>query len=126
MKKLKLFLMLFIAAVSTCNFVACDKDDDKGGSAIVGTWEYREPWYDDYGHYNEYVDSYTFSANGSYTNNWQEGSYTGVDRGTYTFEKSILTLKSSDGWVDVYTAKISGNKLTLIDEDGDEWVYTRK
>ncbi|MDE6864674.1 MAG: lipocalin family protein [Alistipes sp.] len=118
MKKLKLFLMLFIAAVSVCNFVSCDKDDDKGGSAIVGTWVWQED--------DDLFDSYTFSANGSYTNSWQEGSYTGFERGTYTFEKSILTMKSSDGWVDVYTAKISGNKLTLTDEDGDKWVYTRK
>lgn len=121
MKKLKLFLMLFIAAVSVCGFVSCDKDDDEGGSSpIVGTWEERE---------SGYVDIYTFSANGSYTNNWQEGNgKTGFDSGTYTYEKSILTMRSSThGWVEVYTAKISGNKLTLIDEDGDIYgVYTRK
>ena len=45
----------------------------------------------------------------------------------YTYEKSILTMRSfTYGWVDVYTAKISGNKLTLADEDGYTEVYTRK
>ncbi len=119
MKKLKLFLMLFIAAVATCGFVSCDKDDDNAdSSSIVGTWEYREPGL---------ADSYTFSADGSYTNSWQEGDgKTGFDRGTYTYEKSILTMRSfTYGWVDVYTAKISGNKLTLADEDGYTEVYTR-
>lgn len=110
--------MLFIAAVSVCNFVSCDKDDDGGSSAIVGTWVLQEDV--------DLFDSYTFSANGSYTNSWQDGSYTGFDRGTYTFEKSILTLKSSEGGVDTYQATISGNKLTLIDEDGYKEVYTRK
>ncbi len=120
MKKMKLFLMLFIAAASVCNFVSCDKDDDdKGSSAsIVGTWEYREAGW---------VDVYTFSANGSYSYSCQEGSYTGSDYGTYTYKGTTLTLNSSKygGGAEEYTATISGNKLTII-EEGDPFVYTRK
>ncbi len=110
---MKLFLMLFIAAASVCGFVSCDDDDDKGSAAsIVGTWEYR----DAYGY-----DIYTFSANGSYSNTWQDGSYIESDYGTYTYEGTTLTLSSSKYGVDTYTATISDNKLTL---DGD--VYIRK
>ncbi len=115
MKKMKLFLMMFIAAASVCGFVSCDDDDDKGSSSpIVGTWEYREPGW---------VDIYTFSADGSYTYSYQEEGYdSGSDHGTYTYEGTTLTL---DG-VEKYTATISGDKLTLIDEYGDSEVYTRK
>ena len=120
MKKLKLFLMLFIAAVSVCNFVSCDKDDDKGGaSSIVGTWVLQE---------DGDFESYTFTSGGTYTNSWQEsdGKY-GAFYGVYTYEGKTLTLKDSEhGWVDTYQATISGNKLTLIDEDGYKEVYTRK
>ncbi len=113
MKKMKLFLMLFIAAASVCGFVSCDDDDDKGSAAsIVGTWECR----DAYGY-----DIYTFSANGSYSNTWQDGSEIDSDNGTYTYEGTTLTLNSSKYGVDTYTATISDNKLTL---DGD--VYIRK
>jgi len=115
MKKMKLFLMMFIAAASVCGFTACDDDDDDKGSSsspIIGTWEYREPGL---------VDTYTFSANGSYTNSWQEGSKIDSDHGTYTYEGTTLTLNSSEYGVDTYTATISGDKLTL---DGD--VYIRK
>lgn len=123
---MKLFLMMFIVATSVCGFVSCDDDDDKGSPAsdkgpsasIVGTWEYREPGL---------VDTYTFSANGSYTNSWQEGnSKTGSDYGTYTYEGTTLTLNSSEDGVEKYTATISGDKLTLIDEYGYPEVYTRK
>lgn len=111
---MKLFLMMFIAAASVCGFTACDDDDDKGASSpIVGTWEYREPGL---------VDTYTFSANGSYTNSWYEEGYdSDSDHGTYTYEGTTLTLNSPEYGVDTYTATISGDKLTL---DGD--VYIRK
>jgi len=115
MKKLKLFLMLFVAAVSVCGFTACDDDDVKGASsAIVGTWEYREPGY---------VDTYTFSANGSFTNTWQDDldDYSGSDYGTYTYEEPMLILSYEDGDVELYMVKILGDKLTF---DGE--VYIRK
>ncbi len=114
MKKMKLFLMMFIAAASVCGFVSCDDDDDKGSSSpIVGTWEYREPGW---------VDIYTFSADGSYTYSYQEEGYdSGSEHGTYTYEGTTLTLKSSYGEVVECQATISGDKLTL---DGD--VYIRK
>lgn len=119
MKKLKLFLMLFIAAVSACNFVACDKDDDKdgGASSIVGTWVWQE---------DGMIDSYTFSANGSYTNTWQEGGYTDFERGTYTYDGKILILRDSDGDTEMCQVTISGNKLTFKYEDDGVFVYTRK
>lgn len=118
MKKLKLFLMLFVAAVSTCNFVACDKDDDKdGASSIVGTWEEK----DAYGY-----DRYTFSSNGSYTNVSEEyGKGTWTDHGTYTYDGRILTLRDSDGDIDTFDVTISGNKMTWYVE-GETCVYTRK
>lgn len=114
MKKMKLFLMMFLAAVSVCGFVSCDDDDDKGSSAsIVGTWESREPGY---------VETYTFSADGSYTNNWEEEDYTGSDYGTYTYEGTTLTVHSSKyGDVEEYIVTISGDKLTL-----NGGVYIRK
>ena len=119
MKKLKLFLMLFIAAVSVCNFVSCDKDDDKGGaSSIVGTWEDR----DEYGY-----DCYTFSSNGSYTWVVEEYGKGGADTeyGTYTYDGKHLTLRDSDGYTDTFDVTISGNKMTWYVE-GEICVYIRK
>lgn len=119
MKKLKLFLMMFIAAVSVCGFVSCDKDDDEGGSSsIVGTWEDR----DEYGY-----DRYTFSSNGSYTWVVEEYGKGGADyeSGTYTYDGKKLTLYSSDGWDDTFDVTVSGNKMTWHVE-GETYVYTRK
>lgn len=121
MKKLKLFLMMLIAAVGVCNFVSCDKDDDKGGaSSIVGTWEDR----DEYGY-----DRYTFSSNGSYTwvvEEYDKGGSTDIEYGTYTYDGKHLTLRDSYGYTDTFDVVISGNKMTWYVEGEEPCVYTRK
>lgn len=121
MKKLKLLLMMFIAAVGVCNFVSCDKDDDKGGaSSIVGTWEDRD---------EDGYDRYTFSSDGSYTWVVEEYDKSGgadTEYGTYTYDGKILTLHNSTyGWTDQFDVIISGNKMTWHVE-GETYVYTRK
>ena len=116
MKIFKLFLLFFIAAVATCNLIACkDKDDDKNNSSIVGTWEDR---------YEDGYDRITFNADGSYTWTLVDDKGTDTEYGTYTYDGRNLTLKDSDGDTDTYDVTVSGNEMIWYVE-GERWVYTR-
>ena len=117
MRKLKLFLLLFIAAVATCNLTACkDKDDDKNNSSIVGTWE-------DKGEHG--YDRITFTDNGSFKWVFVEYNYgTDTYEGTYTYDGRNLNLRYSDGDTDTYDVTVSGNEMIWYVE-GDRCIYTR-
>ena len=118
MRKLKLFLLLFIAAVATCNLTACkDKDDDKNNnSSIIGTWEDK---------YEIGYDRITFNTNGSFTWVIVEYDYgTDTKYGTYNYNGKILTLKYNDGDIKTYEVTVSGNQMIWYVE-GERWVYTR-
>ncbi len=119
MKQFKLFLMMFVAAASLCNFASCKDDDDdkkKIDPAIVGTWAC----------YSSYeVITLVLNANGSFietaTYTGSLGSDSDTYTGTYTYNGSILTQYYSDGDVYSASASVSGNTLIF---DGD--TYTRQ
>ena len=119
MKKLKLFLLMFVAAVGMCNLTSCKDDDDKSGAAsIVGTWEWEEAG-------NGY-DRFIFNADGSYRNigeDYEMGTWT--EFGTYTYDGRSLTLKTSDGNVDTFDVIVSGNEMIWYVE-GERFVYVRQ
>lgn len=120
MRKLKLFLLLFVVAVSAFCLTSCKDDDDKGGdSSIVGTWTFQE---------DGFYDSFMFRANGEYTNEWREDDgKSGSDYGTYTYDGSTLTMHSQAyGWADTSRATISGNRLIFDYSDGATMVYIRQ
>ena len=110
MRKLKLFLLLFLAAVAACNFTACkDKDDNntnsgQTSSSIIGTWVGSE--------------TLTFNSDGSFIE--RDGYETTY--GSYSFNGTTLILSYPDGHTEIYQVKISGNTLTL---DG-KWSFTRR
>lgn len=118
MRKLKLFLLLFIAAVGMCNLTSCKDDDDKGtATSIVGTWEEKE---------TDGYDRYIFNADGSYKNIMEEyGKGTWTEFGTYTYDGRNLTLRSSDGDVDTFDVTILGNEMIWYVE-GERYVYIRQ
>ena len=123
MKIFKLFLLLFVAAVATCNLTACkdkDKDDDKNNSsnpsAIVGTWE-------DKGEHG--YDRITFNEDGSFTWVFVDYDYgTDTEYGTYNYNGRNLALHFSDGDTDIYDVTVSGNEMIWYVE-GESCVYTR-
>lgn len=119
MKIFKLFLLLFVVAVSAFCLTSCKDDDDKGGdSSIVGTWEWEESE-------NGY-DRYIFNADGSYKNIMEEyGKGTWTEFGTYTYDGRKLTLKTSDGDVDTFDVIVSGNEMIWYVE-GERYVYIRQ
>lgn len=110
MRKLKLFLLLFIAAVAAGNFTACKNKDDNNtnsgqtSSSIIGTWVGSE--------------TLTFNSDGSFIE--RDGYETTY--GSYSFYGSTLTLSYPDGHTEIYRVKISGNTLTL---DG-KWSFIRR
>lgn len=123
MKKLRLILLMAVAAIAACNFTAC-KDDGEGSGSIVGTWK----WQDSDGSY----ETYTFNADGSYTNVCYEtdkgpNSYPVTDRGTYTYDGKTLTVNSQTyGWTATDTVTVSGNRLIFDYGDGETSTYIRQ
>ena len=119
MKQFKLFLLMFVAAASLCNFTSCKDDDDdkkKIDPAIVGTWVNIST-------YQEI--RLVLNADGSFIESYIYSGPLGYDpetsTGTYTYNGSILTQYYSDGDVYSASASVSGNTLIF---DGD--TYTRQ
>jgi len=116
MKKLKLFLLLFVAAVAACNFTACkdDKDDENSKAALlVGTWISSE---------GAETLTITFSADGRFVETYSFQGTAESYSGFYTYDGVILTQRYDDGDVYTCTAEIRGNTLVM---DGDIY-YTKR
>lgn len=106
MKKLKLFLLLFAAAVTSVGFTACSDDEDDAAASIVGSWLYQD---------EDEIDILTFTPEGEWVEQYQNlldenRKYT--DSGTYTYDGSILIL---DG--DEYVSVIISGDTMIFDED---------
>lgn len=108
MKKLKLFLLMFAAAIASAGFTACSDDDDEAAASIVGSWIRQ----DTYG-----IDIITFTAEGTWIEQYQDLT----DSGTYSYDGSVLILVYSDGDSDAIPVVVSGDTLVL---DGEVY-YTR-
>ena len=123
------FKYLFLALVTIVSLTGCINDDEgdnnaKNYSRIVGTWAYEE---DDHNYY--YYEETTFKANGTiivkgekYYDGDLEDSWT--ERGTYELDGNELIVDIDDE-ITFATVSISSNKLTIIDEEGDRYVYYR-
>ena len=115
MKKLKLFLLMFAAAIASAGFTACSDDDDEAAASIVGSWIRQ----DTYG-----IDIITFTAEGTWIEQYQdleEPEYSDTDSGTYSYDGSVLILVYDDGDSDAIPVVVSGDTLVL---DGEVY-YTR-
>ncbi|MBQ8307422.1 MAG: lipocalin family protein, partial [Alistipes sp.] len=101
----------------------CSKDEDDKGSDkkgnIVGTWVYSDM--EDYPSYY-YIWVFYFTEDGRFAEMDAE-YYNGTEYedeyyGTYTYSGKKLVLYYEDGDVWALQATISGNRLTISDEDG--------
>lgn len=116
MKKLKLFLLLFLATLCAGNFAACKDDDSqessKNTASIVGTWQCSAEF--------ETI-TVTFMPNGRFTESWSGPGYSGSDSGSYTYDGTTLALIYDDGTRESYSGVVvSGNQLMF-----DGIVYIR-
>lgn len=127
-KDLKSLFLMIAMLVATISITSCSSDDDNSNgnnnSPIVGTWAYEEEDYDYY-----YYEETTFKANGTiivkgeeYYDGDLEDSWT--ERGTYELDGNELIVDIDDE-ITFATVSISSNKLTIIDEEGDRYVYYR-
>lgn len=118
MKHLIKYLLLSIILILPISLVSCEDQDASDNSGIIGTWTCSN-------HYYGVSDSFTFKKNGNY-----EWTYSGTvdwydsQKGTYTFNGSILTLTNIKGTTWVYVVLgITNSSMILIDEDGDKYTY---
>lgn len=123
MKNLKYWLVVFVALTA---MIACndDNDDDKYVNPIVGTWGMSET-----------EDGFTITISVTFFENYKGKMVTTVtfegetetDTSSFTWRTSgdQLTIVS-EGETDVLTYSISGNKLTVTDDEGFEVVLTRE
>ena len=122
MKNLKYVLIMFVALTAT---IACSDDsDDSDVNPIVGTWGLSgaESGF-------EVSLSATFTANnkGTMVVTISLGGESQTENSSFTWSTSgdQLTIVM-DGETEVSTYSISGNKLTLTDDDGTITVLTRE
>ena len=119
MKKFK-YLLIMVLAVTV--FVSCSTDDDV--NALVGTWGYTEMDED-----LEIKVTATFNANLSGEIDvvvaFNSGSETENSSFTWSTDGNKLTMVI-DGDTETSTYSISGDKLTITDDDGETIVLTRQ
>ena len=108
MKKLKLFLLLFAAAVASVGFTSCNDDDDDAAS-IVGSWISAESD-------ENMSDIMTFTADGIWMCQYKEYAQSGTEYGVYTYDGSTLAITYEDGDFDTIPVSISGDTM-IFDED---------
>lgn len=145
MKTLKyLFLGLFMAAFTACIVSSCKDDDDESNQSIEGYWycdlDTDEPELIAF-RGGQFVDITPSVPRGSMTaskakqlcdealNTHRAPSgvrSADVDFGTYSTKGSTLTIKwENDNSPSTIKYSISGNKLYMQDEDGEDLVYIR-
>jgi len=121
MKNLKYALIMFVAI--SVSLTSCTEDDDMG-NPIVGSWGLTEA---DGGFEVSLVA--TFEENGTgilaATITIQGESLTESDSFTWSTKGDQLTL-TMDGETEVSTYSISGNTLTITDDEGDVTQLTRQ
>ena len=120
MKKFK-YLIIMVLAVTV--FVSCSTDDDNV-NALVGTWEFTEIDED-----LEINVTATFNENLSgeiyAVVVFNGGSETENSSFTWSTDGNKLTMVI-DGDTETSTYSISGDKLTITDDDGETTVLTRQ
>lgn len=118
MKHIKQFSVLFTLLLALVMIVpACsdDKDDNKNGSKLVGTWIYMD---------SEDSERITFNANGTGTHYYSDSWGGDTETFRWTATENIVTITFeyySDPWIASYSISADGKQLIL---DGE--VYFRQ
>ena len=105
--------------------LACSSSDDEPNSSLVGTvWECYEKWNDIEG--SRIISFKTKTS--CHVKVWEKvdgfDDYTSEAVGTYEYEDDLVIITWQDGYVE--SGVISGNKMTLTDEDGYTETFTKK
>ena len=122
---IKIKTLLF--ALLLVSFTACSSDDDEmsdaSDTALVGTWTITETEGE-----TEFSEKVTFNANSSgdivSTTTFEGTTETQTISFTWNTSENKLTLVI-DAKTEIYTYSISGDKLTITDQD-DVVVFTRQ
>ncbi len=115
------FLPMLIMTLMSCLVLTSCGDDDKddpSSASIVGSWR------------TEFSGGYyqvTFEKNGKYSEvNYEPVYGADTDYGTYTVSGDRLTMVDSEGDKYYYTIlTLTSDKLVLMDEDGDSDIFAR-
>lgn len=112
MKTLRLIGATLLMVVLCVNFVACGDDDDDEKASIVGTWKAESS--DD-----GYVAYFTFNSDGT-GKSWEvssSGTQSEAEAFTYKVSDNKLTFTWEDGEDYTSTFSLSGNRLTIKDNE---------
>ena len=118
MKKIRnYFVLMMVALISVASFTSCNGDDDDdpespvSNSKIVGTWKCTH-------------EKYIYKKNGKVVEEYDEpyDSYL-----LYEFTSKGTLIMSETGVTELFTYTLTGDKLTITDDDGDTGVvYVKK
>ena len=126
MKKYLLNLTtILMVAIMSGGFVSCGDDDKEDAientqsSSIIGTWT----WIERDGSYT-FSMRITFNSDGTYRSIIQENSSNDEEYGKWTYDTNdyrltLTTISGEKPEAVTFTVKWHGNKMTLIDPDGD-------
>ena len=127
MKKVKYVIVLFVSMMAT---ISCSEDDvldllgDDDSKALLGTWGFQES-----------EDGFEIDFSITFNNNFtgvmvatitDEGeTESATDNFTWATDGSQLTIDGSDG-IETLQYSISGNKLSITEDDGELLVLTKR
>ena len=117
------FLLTIITLLSALALSSCKGDDDEEiyESGIVGKWTSTD-------HYYKGEDTFVFKKNGTYTWSYRgEADWFEDQKGTYTFDGSLLVVTNSSGTTWIYfVMSLSDSTMVIMDEEGYYYTYRRK
>lgn len=130
MKQLFRFATLLLLLSVGVGISSCSDDDDSGAGndqSIIGTWVCSDDEYES----GEY-DSFTFNADGTCVETecyYDYGGHLKEERSyfDYSFRNGLLTIyKYESGRDYVVRVTISGNRMEMVEKDGDVHHYVRQ
>lgn len=113
MKTLRLIGATLLMVVLCVNFAACGDDDDDEKASIVGTWKAETA------NGGGYVEYFTFNSDGT-GKSWEvssNGTQGEAEGFTYKVSSNKLTFTWEDGEDYTSTFSLSGNRLTIKDNE---------
>lgn len=130
MKQLFRFATLLLLLSVGVGISSCSDDDDSGAGndqSIIGTWVRSD------GGYHEEAESFTFNADGtccevSHYYDYSTGQYQEDEEYfRYSCRNGILTIYNYESGRDyVVRVTISGNRMEMVEKDGDVFHYVRQ
>ena len=127
MKKCSYFLMVILLALVSVGFAACEDDEPKYTSDLVGTWSYNTQMIGDFATYLQFTKDGKFhEVHTSFPNG--ETLLDDVFNGTYTVSGNVLTITYNFKYEDEIVKclyDVEGDKMTLtFEDDGEEVTAT--